>query len=384
MFARQDIRASFDRDRSRALLLHIGLGVLCGFGTPAFAADLPVKAPVPYVATSYDWTGWYVGAHVGLIQGSSNWSSTPIGPGGPVLNGAFNLPFQFDMMAGTGSYLAGLQGGYNYILPSRLMLGIEADASFPNSDVINPFSVRGSQTVASPVIGEVSYGEAVIHYGSIRGRVGYGFDQFLLYGTGGFAWTYEQITRTQTVADAAGLVAAGTVEPALFWRLGWAAGIGVEIPMSNKWSAKLEFLETVFGRKTTLFGASADAFTSDLAMQSIRFGLNYHLDPANPAAELFTKGPSYLETDRFAFHAQATFVNQATPTFRSPYVGPNSLIPNQGRETSDVTLYAGAKLWQGAEVWVNPEIDQGFGLSNTLGVAGFTSGEAYKVGADYP
>ena len=384
MFARQDIRASFDRDRSRALLLHIGLGVLCGFGTPAFAADLPVKAPVPYVATSYDWTGWYVGAHVGLIQGSSNWSSTPIGPGGPVLNGAFNLPFQFDIMAGTGSYLAGLQGGYNYVLPSRLMLGIEADASFPNSDVINPFSVRGSQTVASPVIGEVSYGEAVIHYGSIRGRVGYGFDQFLLYGTGGFAWTYEQITRTQTVADAAGLVAAGTVEPALFWRLGWAAGIGVEIPMSNKWSAKLEFLETVFGRKTTLFGASADAFTSDLAMQSIRFGLNYHLDPANPAAELFTKGPSYLETDRFAFHAQATFVNQATPTFRSPYVGPNSLIPNQGRETSDVTLYAGAKLWQGAEVWVNPEIDQGFGLSNTLGVAGFTSGEAYKVGADYP
>ena len=42
------------------------------------------------------------------------------------------------------------------------------------------------------------------------------------------------------------------------------------------------------------------------------------------------------------------------------------------------------RLWEGAELWINPEIDQGFGLSGTLGVAGFTSGEAYKLGADYP
>ena len=49
-----------------------------------------------------------------------------------------------------------------------------------------------------------------------------------------------------------------------------------------------------------------------------------------------------------------------------------------------MTLYAGVRLWQGAEVWFNPEIDQGFGLSGTLGVAGFPSGEAYKVGASVP
>jgi high affinity Mn2+ porin len=77
-------------------------------------------------------------------------------------------------------------------------------------------------------------------------------------------------------------------------------------------------------------------------------------------------------------------LHQFTPRFRSPYTGTNSLLPNQGRETWDVTLYAGLRLWSGAEVWVNPEIDQGFGLSNTLGVAGFTSGEAYKVGASVP
>src|SRR5205807_2700540 len=68
----------------------------------------------------------------------------------------------------------------------------------------------------------------------------------------------------------------------------------------------------------------------------------------------------------------------------APYQGRNSLDPNQGRETWDVTFYGGLRLWQGAEFWINPEIDQGFGLSSTVGVAGFPSGEAYKVGASVP
>jgi high affinity Mn2+ porin len=50
----------------------------------------------------------------------------------------------------------------------------------------------------------------------------------------------------------------------------------------------------------------------------------------------------------------------------------------------DATLYIGARLWPGAEGWIAPEIDQGFGLDNTLGVAGFPSGEAYKVGKNQP
>jgi high affinity Mn2+ porin len=50
----------------------------------------------------------------------------------------------------------------------------------------------------------------------------------------------------------------------------------------------------------------------------------------------------------------------------------------------DATLYLGARLWHGAEAWVNGEIDQGFGLDDTLGVAGFPSGEAYKVGSNQP
>ncbi len=87
----------------------------------------------------------------------------------------------------------------------------------------------------------------------------------------------------------------------------------------------------------------------------------------------------------FALHAQTTVVAQGNAAFTAPYGGPNSLDPHANvRETWDVTLYAGIRPWRGAEIWVNPEIDQGFGLSDTLGAAGFPSGEAYKVGKSAP
>ncbi|WP_294201321.1 carbohydrate porin, partial [uncultured Sphingomonas sp.] len=85
-----------------------------------------------------------------------------------------------------------------------------------------------------------------------------------------------------------------------------------------------------------------------------------------------------------AIHGQATFVAQGVGGFASPYVGDNSLTPRQLKETADVTAFIGARTWKGGELWVNPEIDQGFGLSNTLGVAGFPSAEAYKVGKSEP
>ncbi len=88
--------------------------------------------------------------------------------------------------------------------------------------------------------------------------------------------------------------------------------------------------------------------------------------------------------DWLAVHGQGTFVLQGTPGFRSPYEGRNSLAPNQRKETIDATLYLGVRPWKGAEIWVDPEIDQGFGLSDTLGAAGFPSAEAYKVGKKHP
>jgi high affinity Mn2+ porin len=87
----------------------------------------------------------------------------------------------------------------------------------------------------------------------------------------------------------------------------------------------------------------------------------------------------------WAVHGQWTTLSQQHPGFRSPYQGTNSLdAGSRSDETTDLTVYAGLRLWRGAELWLNPEIDQGYGFSNTVGVAGFPSGEAYKIGANAP
>lgn len=87
----------------------------------------------------------------------------------------------------------------------------------------------------------------------------------------------------------------------------------------------------------------------------------------------------------WAIHGQATAIPQYHPGFRSAFRGPNSLNPgSEAKETIDVTLYGGVRPWRGGEIWVNPEIDQGFGLSSTVGVAGFTNGDGAKVGQANP
>jgi high affinity Mn2+ porin len=94
--------------------------------------------------------------------------------------------------------------------------------------------------------------------------------------------------------------------------------------------------------------------------------------------------PACADEERYAIHGQATYVEQEDNAFSAPYAGANSLTPSQGRETGDITLYLGVRPWNGAELWVTPELDQGFGLNDTLGIAGFPSGEAYKVGRKKP
>jgi len=108
-------------------------------------------------------------------------------------------------------------------------------------------------------------------------------------------------------------------------------------------------------------------------------------DTGSKGGEISEAGMEGATVEDYSLHGQFTNVTQFHPRFRSPYRGSNSLDPgNRADETIDLTLYAGLRLWEGGEVYANPEVDQGFGLSNTLGVAGFTSGEAYKVGAADP
>ena len=88
-----------------------------------------------------------------------------------------------------------------------------------------------------------------------------------------------------------------------------------------------------------------------------------------------------LKEERFSFHVQTTVINQYKPAFKANYSGENSIIPQEETKRSlTSTLFCGAKLWQGASVFINPEVASGSGLSSSLGVAASTNGETYRIG----
>jgi len=343
-------------------------------GAPGLAAELPmpVKAPPP-TPQLYDWTGFYAGAHVGHAWGSSNWTNQPDN-----LSGSLNMFQSLDAFTGTGSWFGGVQVGYDYMFANRVVVGVVADVSAPSWQNVDGISIGGISTFFSPTLGNESFSETVLDMGTIRGRIGYAPGNWLFYATGGFAWAYDQQTVTQ-------LDNGGIADTPFLWRFGWAAGAGMEMPLAPNWTAGLEYLYTRYGNRTAGFLPNAgQTFQSNMSLQELRLTLNYRpgadQKPGNIAASLFA--PS---EDRFNVHGQTTFVWQAYPAMRSPFEGPNSLPGRgQGRETVDATLYVGLRLWEGAEMWINPEIDQGHGLADTHGVAGYLSGESYKLGFSYP
>src|SRR5271169_2244757 len=88
---------------------------------------------------------------------------------------------------------------------------------------------------------------------------------------------------------------------------------------------------------------------------------------------------------RWNFHVQNTEVVQGDPAFPAKYSGPNSLnSAGEVQETVTLDLYAGARLWRGAEAHMDFLMWQGFGLTHTFGVEGFPNGHAYKAGTETP
>ena len=157
------------------------------------------------------------------------------------------------------------------------------------------------------------------------------------------------------------------------------------MPVAPHWTWRSAPPLTDYGNAGASFFAGAQRIDSNFALQELRAGLNYQFGNVALPAPMVAKAPAAPDPDIVNFHGQTTFLEQAYPAFRSPYQDTNSLPGGgQGRETCYASLFAGVRLWRGAELWINPEIDQGFGLGNTLGIAGFTSGEAYKVGQTYP
>jgi high affinity Mn2+ porin len=360
-----------------AIVACSSLAFACLFAVSAEAADMlsPLAFKAPAAPASYDWTGFYLGGHLGDAWGSSHWTAN--GPGAAVTSGSFSLFDPFDAFAETGSFFEGVQAGYDYRLANRFVVGAEIDASFPAFPNRSGISIGGSSTFTSPLIGAESYGETVLSFGTVRGRLGYAPGDWLLYATGGLAWTYDEVVLDQ--------LGSGATDRRFLWRFGLAAGAGVEVPVAPHWTAKLEYLFTDYGTGSVTFPSTAQRFDSNFTVQELRAGVNYRFGNDAAAANPSLMAATAPAADLVNFHGQATFVWQGYPAIRSPFAGVNSLPGSGlGRETTDVTLYAGMRLWRGAEVWIDPEIDQGFGFANTHGAAGFPSGEAYKIGFAYP
>ncbi len=217
----------------------------------AYAADsMPLKAPAAPAAAPA-WSGFYLGGNFGYAAGQSDWTARGVDAAVPPVSGSLSLFDGYDAFKGTGSFFGGLQAGYNHLLPSRVLLGVEADISFPNM-------ISGSRTMTSPAIGQASYTDTSQLSGTLRGRFGYAFDHWLLFGTAGFAWSYDAFSRTQLAGTPLGGTAGpGTEESAFKVRAGWAAGVGVEVPVAPNWTARAEYLFSDFGTRGVTFPAAA-------------------------------------------------------------------------------------------------------------------------------
>jgi high affinity Mn2+ porin len=342
-------------NRNRRSLEHVLAGAAVGaltLGTPAFAADIPLKAP--YLRPAFDWSGFYIGGHTGYGRGSST--------------AVLSDPLAASTNSVVSGVTGGVQGGYNIQMPSGLVLGVEADLTFPNYFSSN--SIVSTLTGArSEVVEKWDY------VGTARGRIGYASGHWLLYATGGFAFAGERFINTPDV---------GTDQKIINVRPGWAAGAGVEYAFAPHWSVRLEYLYSQFDRANIRFPSGAE-HNSTLDFQQVRIGLNRKVDW--PGSKTWTPKTDLAdpESDRWEIHGQTTYLPQAYPAFRAPYTGTNSLTPaRQAQATWSNSLYLNARLWEGGEVYYNPELLQGFGLSDTVGIAGFPNGEAQKSNFPYP
>ena len=330
-------------------------------GAPVFTTDVaPAIAPSPPHFAGSPWEGFYAGGNVGyLFSGSSSYASDPSGVpsiGQTSVVGEEHIDYAHQL----GPLSAGFQAGYNHVTASGLLLGVEADFSFPAI-------LRSNLQQNIAALGPSVVNDNVKIFGSLGGRVGYVFGDWLVYGTGGFAYDRDRLNTTD--------FASGSVDDNVyFWRPGWTAGAGVEVLLTANLSAKLEYDFFDFGRANTYLPVAGEHYNSDLTFQTVLVGLNYRFND-NPVAPGTTGGilPQSVRDD-MSIHAQSTIIGQSNAPFPAAYTGTNSLEPTwQTRDTFSVTGFLGYKEpYTGTEFYYNPEPFQGFGLANTHGLAGFS------------
>ncbi len=213
--------------------------------TPVFAADMADKAPPPAPAPVFSWTGFYVGGNFGGGWAHSDYTTTLTGTvaGNP-------LPTTQNSGSANGSGIfGGGQIGFNYEFPANWVAGIEAD--------IDAAHIAGSKstcvsTTSGTVVGCGNRDSKIEDFGTVRGRLGYAFNNLLVYGTGG--WAYGRSSSTQRVT-CLGTGCPGTsilaqsssaTSSASANLSGWTAGGGVEWAFLPNWTLRVEYLHLQF------------------------------------------------------------------------------------------------------------------------------------------
>ncbi len=260
----------------RSVLLNAAVSTVL-FAHIACAADLPVKAPMMKPVSVYDWTGVYVGGNIGYSWGRT----TP----DTALNGA---PIPSSAVNANG-VIGGGQLGYNW-QTGNLLLGVEGDLQWSGQTgqgvatmgvAVPPL---GTLTITQPYISSLDY------FGTVRGRLGYAADRWLLYATGGWAFGHDKLDVLNTSLTATTLVGYSTD------RNGWTAGGGVEYALNRNWSAKAEYLHIDLGTATITnpMVIGTTIATTRVSDDIVRFGANYRFGAAatdKPADALVYKAP---------------------------------------------------------------------------------------------
>jgi outer membrane immunogenic protein len=220
------------------------------FTSSAYAADMPLKAG-PMMAPAFSWTGLYIGVNGGGAWGDTSWQY--------VLTNAL-APH------GTSGVLAGGTAGANWQFAPNWVAGIEGDLDWAN--------IVGSANCPNPAFLCQS---KISELATLRGRLGFAVDRFMVYGTGGAAWGRDQV-QTNFLGNAAIPPSGGTINGTTGNRTGWAAGAGIEWAFWNSLSAKFEYLRYDLGSATTSVDNNLLVATRERG-NIIRAGLNWKFYP---------------------------------------------------------------------------------------------------------
>ncbi|MBP2494065.1 high affinity Mn2+ porin [Methylobacterium sp. PvP062] len=365
-----------------------GLAILLSPGLSR-AADLPRREGATLPAF-VDWSGGYLGvqASAGASYGAFNFDRTVVG-GRPVeVFRTGDATGSRDRGQNATTAVGGLFGGWTW-QTGRWAYGVEADLSAAN--------LKRPLALATPGFGyeEIDVDGSLLRaktdlYGSLRARIGYSFERYLVYASFGLAGANSRFLATYPDLANGGTVAARAEQG----YLGFTLGAGIQFAFHPNFALGIDYRYVDFG-ESRRFGlgavpgpaggpvsTQASATGNQMFVRLIWFPEGLRLPPEEDEAAPHDPGDG--GGDRFSLHGQTTLIAQGVPGFRSPYLGPQSLVPRQTQQTTTATIFLGLKLWEGTELYYNPEFSQGFGLSGTTGVAGFVNGEAQKAGAAFP